>query len=358
MMKPVFCFGEIMARLAPSGHLRFRQAMPGTLEITFAGAEVNTAAAIAALGGEAEVITAFPENEITEAALAAIRAAGVGVKQVIQRPVGRFGLFFMETGANQRAGMVLYDRENSTFSQTPASAYPWAEIMTEAGWFHTSGIAAGVTREAAEATLAGLRAAEAAGVAVSCDLNFRRKLWRWDEAFAPEELARRTLRTMLPLVDVVIGNPADLSATVGLPVEKKPTPRGLARLARALATEYPRVRWVAITLREGVSATHNRWGAMLYDVRQKKSFFSPLKNGRYQPHEIVSIVDRVGTGDVFAGALIHALRTPELAHPATALAFAVAASCLAHSTKGDFCVCRRSEVEALVAGGNGGMVAR
>ncbi len=358
MMKPVFCFGEIMARLAPPGHLRFRQAMPGTLEITFAGAEVNTAVAIAALGGEAEVITAFPDNEISDAALAAVRAAGVGVKNVLVRPVGRFGLFFMETGANQRAGMVLYDRENSTFSLTAASAYPWTEIMRAAGWLHTSGIAAGITRAAAEATLAGLRAAEAAGVTVSCDLNFRRKLWRWDESLAPEELARRTLRTMLPLVDVVIGNPSDLSATVDLPVEKRPTPSGLAKLARTLAAEFPRVRWVAITLREGVSATHNRWGAMLYDVQRKKSHFSPLKNGRYHPHEIVSIVDRVGTGDVFAGALIHALRTPELASPAKALSFALAASCLAHSTKGDFCVCRRSEVEALMAGGNGGMVAR
>lgn len=346
-----------MARLAPAGHLRFRQAMPGALEITFAGAEVNAAAAIAALGGKAELVTALPDNEISEAALATLRAADVGVRRILLRKEGRFGLFFVETGANQRAGLVLYDRENSTFSQT-ASAYPWRAIMGEAGWFHTTGISAGVSRTAAAATMAGLRAAEAAGVMVSCDLNFRRKLWRWDDTLAPEELARRTLGEMLSLVNMVIGNPSDLAATAGLPATRRHGATGLRALAQTLATKFPRMRWVAVTLRQAVSATHNRWGAMLYDVRGKKSFFAPMQKGRYQPYEIASIVDRVGTGDVFAGALIHAFRTRELADPATALKFAVAASCLAHSTKGDFSVCSRGEVETLMAGSNGGMVAR
>lgn len=357
-MKPVMCFGEIMARLAAPGHLRLRQTMPGALEATFAGAEVNTAAAIAALGGEAEMVTVTPRNDISLAAVATLRAAGIGTRFVLTRDDGRFGLFFLETGANQRAGQVLYDREHSTFSRARPGSYPWSKIMAEAGWFHTTGISAGVSRVAAEATLSGLRAAAAAGVTVSFDLNYRRKLWRWDATVEAAALARRTVGEMLPFVDLVIGNPADLAAFAGLDVPATLTPARLRRLARDFVRKFPRVRWVAVTLREAVSATHNRWGAMLYCASEQSVFFAPLARGRYRPYEITSMVDRVGTGDVFAGSLIHALRTKELATPAKALELAVAASCLAHSTKGDFGVCSREEAEALVAGNHGGMVAR
>lgn len=361
-MKSIVCFGEIMARLSPPGHLRFRQAMPGSLDLTFAGAEVNAAVTIAALGGRADFVTALPENEITAACLANLRAANLGIERIVRRQEGRFGLYFMETGSNQRSGNVLYDREFSTFSLTPASAYPWTDIFAGAGWFHTSGIAAGVSRVAADSTIAAVRAARAAGLPVSCDLNFRRKLWRWEAGLAADELARRTLRELLPSVDLVLGNVADLALVSGL---EPPTATGgedalagAARVARSFAQCYPQVRWVAISLREGCSATHNRWGAMLFRAADATTFVAPMQAGIYAPFDITQIVDRLGTGDAFAGALIFALQTPELAAPETALRFAVAASCLAHSIKGDFNFSTRAEVEALMDGSSGGGVSR
>lgn len=358
-MKSTVCFGEIMARLSPPGHLRFRQAMPGKLEVTFAGAEANAAVTIAALGGRAKFVTALPDNEITAACLANLRAAELGVEHILRRPDGRFGLYFIETGANQRGGNVLYDRELSTFSLAPASAYPWAEIMADANWFHTSGIAAGVSRVAADATIAGVRAARTAGLSVSCDINYRRKLWRWDSSLAPDELARRTLGELLPSVDLVLGNVADLALVSGLqPPADDGAFASAAEVARRFAERYPQIRWVAISLRESKSATHNRWGAMLFRASDAAAFFAPLHAGKYAPFDIPHIVDRLGTGDAFAGALVYALQTPELAAPETALRFAVAASCLAHSIKGDFNFSNRSEVESLMGGNSGGGLSR
>jgi 2-dehydro-3-deoxygluconokinase len=361
-MKPVICFGEVMARLAPPDFLRLRQAMPGSLEVTFAGAEVNAAAAIVSLGGEAEFISALPRNEISDACLATLRGLNVGVRHVVLRDHGRFGLYFVENGANQRAGNVVYDREGSTFSATPAEAYPWDEILQGAGWFHTTGISAGVSRTAAEATLAAIHAARAQRLMVSMDLNYRRKLWRWDAAVEPTELARRTLVELLPAVDMVMGNAYDLAHAAEVE-EPLPSNNGMhavaaEAVARGVVRRFPQLRWVAVTLREGCSATHNRWGALLLRASDGATFVAPTSKGVYEPFEITSIVDRLGAGDAFAGALIHALLTPELKDPQTAIRFAVAASCLAHSIKGDFNLCTRAEVEALMAGSNGGGFSR
>lgn len=360
-MKPVICFGEIMARLSPPGHLRLRQTMPGMLEVTFAGAEANAAAAIAALGGRAELVTALPQNEIANACLATLRAAGVGTSHTLLNQAGRMGLYFVETGANQRAGMVIYDREASTFSLMDSEAYDWPEILGAAGWFHVSGISASVSRLAADASLAAVQAARKAGVMVSCDLNYRRKLWRWDDQQTPAALARQVMRDLLANVDVVIGNGADLAGAAGLPTPNEVAmsdPEELLALVRGFSKCFPHACWVAVTLREGLSATHNRWGALLVRTADGTSFMAPTVKGHYKPYEIEQIVDRVGSGDAFAGALIFAFQTPELAAPETALRFAVAASCLAHSIKGDFNFCTRSEVEHLMAGSNGGAVSR
>lgn len=362
-MKPIVCFGEIMARFQPPGHLRFRQAMPGSLEVTFAGAEANAAVTIAALGGAARFVTALPQNEIGRACLANLRAAGVDVSHIVERSAGRMGLYFVEAGVNQRAGSVLYDREASAFSLAEAASYPWREIMREAGWFHTTGISASVSRAAAEATIAGLQAARAAGLSVSFDVNHRRKLWRWDAQYGPEELARRTLGKILPLVDLITGNAVDLAQAAGLDLPSAAGRGDLdfeenTRLARALVKRHPQVRQVAITLREGISATHHRWGAMLYRADEDGAFFAPAREGRFAPYEIPLIVDRLGTGDAFAGALVFALLTPELARPAPSLQFAVAASCLAHSVQGDFNCVTRAEVEALMNGSSGSGVSR
>ncbi len=338
--------------------------MPGTIDVTFAGAEVNAAVTMAALGGDAEFITALPDNEITDACLAELRGTGVRVDRVRRRQVGRFGLYFVEAGANQRAGNVIYDREGTTFSMTAAAEYAWPEVLSEAGWFHTTGIAASVSNDAADATIAAVRAAHAAGIPVSCDLNYRRKLWRWDAALRPEELARRTLEPILSLVDVVMGNGSDLAIATGSawtasePGGREGEIERCTRVAQEFVRCFRQVKWVAVTLREGCSATHNRWGAMLYRAEDAAVFLAPLSAGDYAPYEIPNIVDRLGSGDAFAGGLLFALQTPELAEPGTALRFAVAASCLAHSIKGDFNFCTRAEVEALMAGSNGGGLSR
>ena len=363
-MKSVVCFGEIMARLQPPGHLRFRQVMPGTLELTFAGAEANAAVTIAALGGEARFVTALPRHEIAEACLANLRAARVGVEDVVRSDTGRFGLYFVEAGANQRGGNVLYDREGSSFCLAGPDAYDWPRLLREASWLHTTGIAAAVSCAAAEATVAAVAAAQAAGVPVSFDINHRRKLWRWNPAQVPDALAQRTLARILPAVDLLIGNPADLAQAVG--VEAPPLGaegseegrRALVALARAVAKKFPRLQRIALSLRGGVSATHQRWGAMLYMVADNSAWFAPVADGEFEPYEVARVVDRLGTGDALAGALLFALETPELATPETAVGFAVAASCLAHSVHGDFNYVTRAEVEALQGGGNGGGVSR
>lgn len=359
-MKPIVCFGEIMARLQPPGQLRFRQVMPGTIELTFAGAEANAAVTIAALGGEARFVTTLPRHELAEACLANLRAARVGVEDVVLADAGRLGLYFVEAGANQRAGNVLYDRDGSAFCLAGPAAYDWPAVLRGAAWLHTTGIAAAVSREAAEATVAAVTAARAAGVRVSFDINHRRKLWRWDQAWAPEELAQRTLARILPAVDLLFGNPADLAHAAGLgpPATGAETEAGLTALARAVVAKFPRVRRVAISLRESVSATHQRSGALLYAADADRAWLAPGVDGRYRPHEIAHVVDRLGTGDALAGALLFALETPELAAPETAIGFAAAASCLAHSIHGDFNYVTRAEVEALQRGGNGGGVSR
>lgn len=359
-MKRTVCFGEIMARFAPPDHLRIAQAMPGMMEVAFAGAEANAAVTIAQLGGRADFVSALPCNPIADAAVAALRGAGVGVAPVVRSAQGRCGIYFVETGASQRGGLVVYDREGSAFALAGPDDYPWPEIFANAGWFHTSGIAAGVSRVAADATHAAIRAARHAGVTVSCDLNFRRKLWRWDPGVAPEALARRTLATMLPGVDVLIGNPYDLADLIGEEHDAEPDGalEAHAALAARVAARWPQLRWIAMTLRQNHSASHNRWGALLFRPGDGAVFSAPQEGGRYAPYEIHTIVDRVGTGDVFSGALIFALQTVELAEPARALKFAMAASCLAHSIKGDFFHSTRAEVEGLMKGDGVGHVSR
>ena len=359
-MPTTVCFGEIMARFSPPGHLRIGQAMPGLLETTFAGAEVNSAVAIARLGGDAEFVSALPANPIGDAALAVVRAAGVGVRHVMRREEGRCGLYFVETGAGQRGGLVHYDREGSTFAVTGATAYAWPAILRGASWFHTSGISAGVSRLAAAVTHAAVQAAEKAGLTVSCDLNFRRKLWRWEPGAAPEQLARRTLETILPHVHVMIGNPHDVAGVLGetLPEYDGTDLEVQVALAGRVAARFPNLQWIAMTLRENDSASDNTWGGLLYRTGDRAVYTAPLAGGRYQPYEIRGIVDRVGTGDVFAGALILALQGAEAAEPGRALAFAVAASCLAHSMVGDFFQGTRAEAEALMRGEGNGYLSR
>jgi 2-dehydro-3-deoxygluconokinase len=359
-MKPTVCFGEIMARFSPRDHLRIAQAMPGAMEVTFAGAEANVAVAVARLGGRAEFVTALPFNPVADAAVAALRTAGVGVDQIVRSDAGRCGIYFVETGASQRGGLVVYDRDGSAFSLAGATDYPWPEIFANAGWFHTSGIAAGISRAAAEAAREAVCAARRTGLTVSCDLNFRRKLWRWEPGVAPESLARHTLATILPEVDLLIGNPHDLADTLEVDFEAAPADRLEAHIALAarVGARWPQLHMIAMTLRQNHSASHNQWGALLFRPSDGAVFIAPQKGGHYAPYEITPIVDRVGSGDVFAGALIYALQTMDLQEPQRALSFATAASCLAHSIQGDFFHGTRAEVEGIVNGGDMGHISR
>lgn len=363
-MKPVVCFGEIMARFSPPGQLRLQQVLPGSVEVTFAGSEANVAVAIAQLGGAASFVSAVPDNPLSSACLAAVRATGVDVSDVLVRDAGRFGLYFVETGANQRGGQVVYDREGSTFSLSGAEVYDWTRLFQDAGWFHLSGIAPGTSSVAAEASLAAISAARAKGLTVSFDLNFRRKLWNWETATSPEALARRVHAEMIKGVDVLVGNPFDMSDLLGeqLPAhllgDDIQVMQTVTSLARRVAAKWPHLRWIAMTLRHNHSATYNSWGAMLYRVSDGLATFAPVEGGQYRSYQIRAIVDRIGAGDAFVGALIYALQTPALAEPAQAVRFSAAASCLAHSIQGDFLNCSRDEVEALMNGDGSGHLSR
>lgn len=363
-MNKVVTFGEIMGRLAPRGFLRFRQSMPGSLDITFAGAEASVAASVAYFGGEAVFVTALPTHAIGDACVASLTAMGIDTSRIVRTKKGRLGLYFLETGANQRPGNVIYDRDASSVSMTPATAYPWSDIFAGARWFHVSGITPAISATAAEAALAAAQAASDAGATVSCDLNFRRKLWNWDPAVAPQDLAQRTMRKLLEHVDVVIGNEEDAGEVLGIHASDTDVHSGRVAVdrypdvARQVAAQFPRVSFVAITLRESISASHNNWGAMLYDARAGTPHFAPCAGGQYRPYAITDIVDRVGAGDAFAAGLIFARTTPELTDPQTAVSFATAASCLAHSISGDFNLSTRTEVEALMKGSGSGRVVR
>lgn len=357
-------FGEVMARLAAPGFLRLRQALPGSLEVTFAGAEANVAASLAMLGSEVSLVTALPRHAMADACLAVLAGLGIDTRHIVRTDAGRLGLYFLEAGANQRPSQVIYDREMSAISLTEGSAYDWPSIFQGARWFHTTGITPAISRTAAEATMDAARAARAAGLTVSCDLNFRKKLWRWDPSVAPRSLAENTMRRLLPLVDLLIANEEDCADVLRIHAGDTNVESGrlavhrYPEVARQVVTQFPNVRRVAITLRESLSASHNNWGAMLYVADEQRVVVAPRQGESYQPYEIWSIVDRVGSGDAFAAGLIFASLTPELADAQTALEFAVAASCLAHSVPGDFNYVTRGEVESLMRGGRSGRVVR
>jgi 2-dehydro-3-deoxygluconokinase len=363
-MATVVTFGEIMGRLAPPGFLRFQQAMPGRIDVTFAGAEANVAASVVMLGGRAAFVTALPKNAIADACIASLRAIGIDTSHIVRTDKGRLGLYFLETGANQRPSQVVYDRDGAAVALTPADAYPWPKVLSGAEWFHTTGITPSLSKTAAEAVLAAVKEAKAQGLTVSCDLNFRKKLWKWEPGTPPRELAERTMRALLPFVDLVVANEEDAADVLSIRAKDTDVAAGklavdrYPEVARTIIEQFPNVQRVGITLRESISASHNNWGAMLYDAASHEAFFAPMSGDRYEPYQIRNIVDRVGAGDSFAAGLITALTTPELSAPQTAVAFAAAASCLAHSVSGDFNFSSRAEVEALMKGSGAGRVVR
>jgi 2-dehydro-3-deoxygluconokinase len=332
-----------MLRLAPPGMERFLQS-PQFLA-TFGGGEANVAVALAGFGIAARYVTVLPDNPITDAFCGELRRFGVD-DQAIVRGKGRFGIYFVEPGANQRASKVVYDREGSAIALAAPGCIDWNQSLAGAGWFHVTGITPAISAGACELALEGMRAARAAGLTVSCDLNFRKNLWKW---------GRKSVEVMpdfAKLTDVVIANEEDCQKALGVEIPVDVHSGELDRehykaLTQKVLDAYPNVKCIAITLRESYSASHNGWSACLNDRSQF------LLSKRY---DITHIVDRVGGGDCFAAGLICGLRTGKA--PQDALEFAVAASCLKHSIPGDFNRFTAAEVEALIKGGGSGRVQR
>lgn len=356
-MSRVVTLGEIMGRLATPGFQRFQQAMPGSIDVTFAGAEATTAASIAYLGGEASFVTALPTHAIADACIADLKSLGVDTRHILRTSQGRLGLYFFENGANQRPCNVIYDRDGAAVAMAPPEAYDWNAIFEGASWFHTTGITPALSQNAAEVAKVALKEASSRGLRISMDMNFRSKLWNWAPPLKPQELAIRTLGELLPYVTVFLGGLEDAAAFLNIHPEAGATDPHL-EVARKIVARFPQMTHVALSMRESISATHNNWGGMLYDASLDQAFQSPSRDGAYQPFQITHIVDRLGAGDAFAAGLIFSLMTPELSTPATAISFAVASGCLAHSIEGDYNYSTRAEIEALMSGDAAGRVKR
>jgi 2-dehydro-3-deoxygluconokinase len=357
-------FGEIMGRIEPEGFKKFRQALPGKLEFTFAGSEANVAVSFSLMGGRSRFVTALPANSIGDACIGTLQNYGVDTSCIVQSENGRFGFYFVETGANQRPSTVLYDREGTAISLTGPNEYEWARIFEGAEWFHVSGITPAISKPASEASLAAVKKAKEKGLTVSCDLNFRKKLWKWEPGTVGRDLARRVMNELLESVDVVIGNEEDASDVLDIQAGSTDVEKGFLEVerypevAKQIISRFPQVKIVATTLRESISATHNNWGGMLYDAETGESHFAPVVDGEYKPYRITGIIDRVGGGDAFSAGLVFALMDEKLKAPETALAYAVAAGCLCQSIEGDFNISSREEVEALMKGSVSGRVKR
>jgi 2-dehydro-3-deoxygluconokinase len=356
-MSRVVTFGEIMGRLAMPGFKRFRQAMPGPVNVTFAGAESTVAASIAYLGGEASFVTALPKHDLADACVANLRALGVDTRHILRTDRGRLGLFFLETGANQRPSNVIYDREGAAVALARPEEYDWEAIFKGATWFHMTGITPALSQNAAEVSLTALREASSRGLRISMDMNFRSKLWHWSPPLSPRDLAARTMSNFLPYVNVFMGGCEDAAEMLGIHA-KEGADDPVLDVARQIRARFPQITHVAMSLREAISATHNNWGGLLYDSATDQACRAPLRGSRYEPYAITDIVDRLGGGDAFAAGLIFALSTPELSSPGTAVSFAVAAGCLSHSIEGDFNYSTRAEIEALMGGNSSGRVRR
>ncbi len=358
-------FGEIMMRVAPPDRRRWRQVVPGSVEVTWGGGEANVCASLAMFGQRVRYLTALPRHALSECVATSLRGLNVDTSRILWRKEGRLGVYFVETGANQRSSTVLYDREHSAISLARPDEYDFEAALHGVTWLHVTGITPAISEMAYRATLDLVERAKQKDVTVSCDLNFRKKLWNWRPGFPADQLAQECMALILPYVDVVIGNEEDAANVLGIQAEETNVEQGrihaeaYEHVARQVVERFPNVSRVAFTLRESLSADHNNWGAMLFDVELDAAYFAPTtSDGAYQPYEIRDIVDRVGAGDAFAAGLLHALNVGGLGDPHKAIQFATAASCLKHTIHGDFNYVTQEEVAALVGGATSGRVQR
>lgn len=332
-----------MLRLATPGHLRFSQAHE--FEATFGGGEANVAVSLANYGQDAQFVTALPANDIAKACLAELRGLGVGVEFCIESG-DRVGIYYIEKGAVARPSKVIYDRAHSSISEIKPGMIDWDKVFGKADWFHWTGITPALGGELPEICLDACKAAKARGLTISCDLNFRKKLWT-------SQRAGEVMSQLLPYVDVCIANEEDAKDVFGIEAEGtdinsgKLNRDGYISVARQLSSRFG-CKYVAITLRSSISANDNDWAGMLYEAAADKAYFSTT----YHVH----IVDRVGGGDSFGGGLIYSMLSGYGAQQT--IDFAVAASCLKHSIEHDFNHVSVAEVAALAAGNASGRVQR
>ena len=346
-MNKVITFGEIMLRLATPGYERFSQA--SSFIASFGGGEANVAVSLANYGIESEFITRLPNNEIADACIAELRKYGVKTNN-IARGGERVGIYFLETGAVARPSKVIYDRANSSISTIDPESLDWVAILKGATWFHWTGITPALSENAAKACLNAVKTANKMGITVSCDLNYRKNLWKYGKS------AGDVMPQLVECCDVILGNEEDADKVFGI------KPKGFnahstgghiesaafRSVCEQMMERFPRTRKVIITLRGSINANHNTWSGVLFNGN--KLFES-------KSYDITHIVDRVGGGDSFMGGLIYGLLTYN-DNDAMALEFAVAASCLKHTIYGDFNLVKTSEVEALMGGDGSGRVIR
>jgi 2-dehydro-3-deoxygluconokinase len=344
MSKTTITFGEIMLRLSAPGSERLFQSP--NLMATFGGGEANVAVSLAGFGLPVSFVTVLPEgNPIAEAAIADLRGHGVDTSLIVRGP-GRMGVYFLDPGANQRPSRVVYDREGSSIAIAPRNSIDWEHTFAGADWFHVTGITPALSEGAAALTLDAVTRAHAADLTVSCDLNYRKNLWKWGQP--PSKVMSEVVRS----IDIAIANEEDIQRTLGIEVPVNVHSGTLdsscyESLTNNVLDQYSNLKMIAVTMRESVSASYNRWSACL---NTRTEFL------RSQVYNITDIVDRVGAGDSFAAGLIYGLHN--LKDDREILEFAVAASCLKHSIPGDYNRISVGEVTDLLCNGGSGRVQR
>ena len=344
-MKRVVTFGEIMMRLSPPGFQRFGQAR--SFDVIYGGGEANVAVALANFGLPVDYVTRLPDNDLGDACLQFLRQYGVGVDKVV-RGGERLGIYFLEMGAVQRGSKVIYDRANSAIATIRPGMIDWPGVFSGADWFHWTGITPAISAGTAAVCLEAVQTARDLGLTISCDLNYRKKLWKWGKGPAD------VMPELVSYCDLAVGNEEDAEKVFGIKAPGADVTAGrldadqYRHVCAQLASRFPNLKRIAITLRGSLSASHNTWSGVLWD---RGSFFQgPL-------YDITHIVDRVGGGDSFCAGLIYGLHAYG-DDAQTALDFAVAASCLKHSIFGDFNLVTVAEVERLLGGDVSGRVSR
>lgn len=341
-MLKVVNFGEIMLRLSTPDYQRFVQAE--TFNITYGGGEANVAVSLANLGLDSVFVTAVPDNAIGQAAINHLRRYGVETSHIKRQENSRLGIYFLESGASQRPSQVIYDRSNSSLATIDPALYDWDAVFSKAHWFHFTGITPALGDNATATVKQACIKAKEGGLTVSCDLNYRKKLWS-------RKKAKEVMGELMKYVDIVVANEEDAEQIFGIKATQSDVIRGdiddrAYRLVAKELLDIFELKYVAITLRESFSASENGWSAILYDG---SDFY---KSSRY----VIHIVDRVGGGDSFCGGLIYSLINNQ--SPQEAVEFASAASCLKQTIHGDFNMVNVKEVLNLVNGDASGRVQR